>query len=349
MSIKEQNFQKELQLYLLSCYLRLSAETNILEQLDIGIVPNYGIQFSEDKKSICAKELHGDILNSLEVTLIDAEPNDQTAAGKIQHRNLVTHTRNICIALNTLFETGVKNAVEELDELMALSTHANFDFAKRANLRPENLLSEIEKVQKMVQTSAESLPELMIDTESQLISSRIVELMKALLNPDYIDWSQTHPMALVLVKERSSAKKISGILQGQREISEKCLKVTHLVGHGSGSGDGQGMAVQQQKKVLRDIKNHKYQIVIATSVAEEGIDIPECELVVTMNLPSSVTALVQMRGRARKENSKFVVLCNDKIEEEKLSELMKKEDNMIKAANFLFDSQKKQEAKENES
>ncbi|XP_062568485.1 uncharacterized protein LOC134230665 [Saccostrea cucullata] len=343
MSIKEQKFQKELQLYLLQCYIRLSAETNILEQCDLEVLPGH-CNISEEKKSIVAKNLHGDILNCLEVTLNNAVPNDPSAANRIMVRNLITHTRNICIALNTLFEAGVKTAVEELDELMALDPNLNFNFTRDIGLKPDNLLSEITTIQELEQPSSHGP---LVDASQH--SSRIVALIQTLLSdsPQYIDWSQEHPMALVLVRERSTAKKISGILQTQREINDKGLKVTHLVGHGGGSGDGEGMAVQQQRKILHDIKRHKYQIVIATSVAEEGIDIPECELVITMNLPSTVTALVQMRGRARKANSKFMVLCNDQLENDQLSELMKKEDNMIKAANFLFDSQNRPGAKEN--
>lgn len=326
MNDNEQKLQNELQMYLLRCFLRLKAETNILDKIDQGMEPRE------------AKDLHGDILNCLEVSLNDAESYDQSAAKKIENRNLVLHTRFICIGLNTLFEAGVKTAVEELDELMALDVNFNFDFAKENNLAPDNLQSVIRLVRKDEKISLPGS----INPEYQH-SSKIVALIQTILNHDNIDWTQENPMTLVLVKERITASKISKILQEQDDIKRMGLKVTHLVGHGGGSGEGGGMAVNQQKKILRDIKHHKYHIVVATSVAEEGIDIPECELVITMNLPSSVTALVQMRGRARKEHSKFIVLCSEKMEEEKLLELLKREENMVKAANFLFDSQKRPE------
>lgn len=325
MNDNEQKLQNELQMYLLRCFLRLKAETNILDKIDQGMEPKQ------------AEDLHGDILNCLEVSLNDAESYDQSAAKKIENRHLVLHTRFICIALNTLFEAGVKTAVEELDELMALDVNFNFDFAKENNLDPDNLQSVI----RLVRKEKISLPG-SINPETQH-SSKIVALIHTILNKNNIDWTQENPMTLVLVKERITASKISKILQEQDDIKKMGLKVTHLVGHGGGSGEGGGMAVNQQKKILRDIKHHKYHIVVATSVAEEGIDIPECELVITMNLPSSVTALVQMRGRARKEHSKFVVLCSEKMEEDKLKELLDREGNMIKAANFLFDSQKRPE------
>ena len=77
-------------------------------------------------------------------------------------------------------------------------------------------------------------------------------------------------------------------------------------------------------------------MIIATSVAEEGVDWPECELVVSMYPPSTLTALVQMRGRARKKNSKFVVLCSSDVDRQNIEELKQKEKNMMIASEHLF-------------
>ena len=92
------------------------------------------------------------------------------------------------------------------------------------------------------------------------------------------------------------------------------------------------MNLRKQDKVLQGIKSHRYNIVVATSVAEEGVDIPECQLVVCLNPPTTVKALVQMRGRARKKDSYFVVLCSSQREKEKLEDLQRQEQNMKWAA-----------------
>jgi ERCC4-related helicase len=77
-------------------------------------------------------------------------------------------------------------------------------------------------------------------------------------------------------------------------------------------------------------------VIVATSVAEEGVDMPECERVISLYPPSTVTALVQMRGRARRKNSKFIVLCSNQEEEGKLYDIMQKEKNMIEATQLLM-------------
>lgn len=48
---------------------------------------------------------------------------------------------------------------------------------------------------------------------------------------------------------------------------------------------------------------------MATSVAEEGFDVPACDLVVRYSGSTSLRAFVQSRGRARSAGSRFVVLC----------------------------------------
>ncbi|KYF45561.1 ribonuclease type III dicer [Toxoplasma gondii ARI] len=53
------------------------------------------------------------------------------------------------------------------------------------------------------------------------------------------------------------------------------------------------------------------QLLVSTSVLEEGIDVPACNLVVQMDMPSSLVRFVQAKGRARKKPAEFVVLCPD--------------------------------------
>lgn len=53
---------------------------------------------------------------------------------------------------------------------------------------------------------------------------------------------------------------------------------------------------------------------IATNVVEEGLDVSTCNQVICLNELLTVKAFIQMKGRARQENSKFLFVC---AEEEK--------------------------------
>ena len=61
------------------------------------------------------------------------------------------------------------------------------------------------------------------------------------------------------------------------------IKSKFVVGHGtSGKGSYSSeteMNFKKQEKVLRQFRRHDFNLLIATSVIEEGLDIPECNLV----------------------------------------------------------------------
>jgi len=47
---------------------------------------------------------------------------------------------------------------------------------------------------------------------------------------------------------------------------------------------------------------------VATSVAEEGLDIRQCNVVIRFDLAKTVLAYIQSRGRARKPGSDYILM-----------------------------------------
>ncbi|XP_022665039.1 endoribonuclease Dicer-like isoform X3 [Varroa destructor] len=61
--------------------------------------------------------------------------------------------------------------------------------------------------------------------------------------------------------------------------------------------------------VLNDFREKRLNVLVATAVIEEGIDIPYCNLVVRFNEPINLRSYVQSRGRARSRPSVYAVMC----------------------------------------
>ncbi|XP_022809817.1 uncharacterized protein LOC111346816 [Stylophora pistillata] len=128
-----------------------------------------------------------------------------------------------------------------------------------------------------------------------------------------------------------------------REIPNvaKMLNPYPFVGHGQGSYDGMTWK-DEQEELLKKFRKGVSKLLICTKVLEEGLDVPECNLVVRFEGAATLRALVQTRGRAsRRSNSKFVVICNEKQEKD-AKDLCLKEQNMEDAINCLMNNTRRQ-------
>ncbi|KAM6170091.1 antiviral innate immune response receptor RIG-I-like [Rhynchocyon petersi] len=93
-----------------------------------------------------------------------------------------------------------------------------------------------------------------------------------------------------------------------------------------------GMTLPAQKCVLDTFRNSsENNILIATSVADEGIDIAQCNLVILYEYVGNVIKMIQTRGRGRAKGSKcFLVTSN--------AEVIKKEKGNIHKEKLMNDS-----------
>jgi len=109
---------------------------------------------------------------------------------------------------------------------------------------------------------------------------------------------------LVFVKLRNSVKNIVNRL---KEI--KTIKPKRFVGQATKSQDDKGLSQKQQIEILDQFKTGLYNVLVSTNVAEEGLDITECDLVIFYDVVTSEIRYIQRKGRtARKREGKVVIL-----------------------------------------
>jgi Fanconi anemia group M protein len=86
------------------------------------------------------------------------------------------------------------------------------------------------------------------------------------------------------------------------------IKPVRFVGQAS-RGEDKGLTQKQQVDLIQKFKDGKYNVLVATSVAEEGLDIPSTDMVVFYEPVPSEIRTIQRRGRTgRKRAGKVVVL-----------------------------------------
>ena len=79
-----------------------------------------------------------------------------------------------------------------------------------------------------------------------------------------------------------------------------------------------GQSQKQQQQILKDFKAGKYNVLVATCIAEEGLDIGEVDLLICYEGISSPTRLLQRKGRTgRKRTGRVVILLTEGSEYQK--------------------------------
>jgi Fanconi anemia group M protein len=129
------------------------------------------------------------------------------------------------------------------------------------------------------------------------------------------------------VKKQFKAKKDSRIIvfTHYRDTSElvnkelasyKEIKPVRFVGQAS-RGEDKGLSQKKQVELIQNFKDGEYNVLVATSVAEEGLDIPSTDLVIFYEPVPSEIRTIQRRGRTgRKRAGKVVVLIAKQTRDE---------------------------------
>ena len=103
------------------------------------------------------------------------------------------------------------------------------------------------------------------------------------------------------------------------------VKSSFVIGHGTGGkvnySSHTEMNFNEQEEVLKQFKGGEFNLLIATSVVEEGLDIPGCNVVFRFDFPKNFRSYVQSKGRARAKHSRYFMLVDEREKLEKECEL----------------------------
>jgi ERCC4-related helicase len=140
------------------------------------------------------------------------------------------------------------------------------------------------------------------------VSGKVRELLRFLSTLQNCTFS-----GIIFVEQRAIAALLCKILSVHPETRR--LSCATFVGTSNSFkrraeiGDLASVALQDQ--VLDDFRVGTCNLIVATSVLEEGIDISSCNLVICFDGPSNLKSFVQRRGRARDQKSNFVMMVSE--------------------------------------
>jgi Fanconi anemia group M protein len=100
------------------------------------------------------------------------------------------------------------------------------------------------------------------------------------------------------------------------EFLSTSFDVRKFVGQGDKQGSD-GMSQKQQQETLQEFKDGEFEVLVSTSVAEEGLDVPEVDLVCFYEPVPTAIRSIQRKGRTgRQAEGKVVVLMAEDTRDE---------------------------------
>ena len=106
---------------------------------------------------------------------------------------------------------------------------------------------------------------------------------------------------LIFTQYRDSARHITEIL------SKSGIKCSRFVGQAKREGD-EGMSQDEQALTLESFRNGEFDVLVATSIAEEGLDIPDVGLVIFYEPIPSEIRYIQRKGRTGRKSAGSVII-----------------------------------------
>ena len=157
-------------------------------------------------------------------------------------------------------------------------------------------------------------------------SPKFTTLLQILANTNpCLSNSQDRVCGIVFVERRSTAVCLTRLIQQHHNGCLGHLNCSFIVGHTGRGGrvleQGANMNVKKQQEVLRKFRAGQLNLLVATSVVEEGLDVPKCNLVVRYDFPKTFQSHVQSKGRARAKNSRYLLLVNSEDYTDRRSDL----------------------------
>lgn len=117
---------------------------------------------------------------------------------------------------------------------------------------------------------------------------------------------------IIFVQEIATVAVLTHILS-VHPLTKDRFRVGSMVGTSNWPGkkrDIGSLVRENSSQDLEAFRDGRLNLLVGTSVLEEGIDVPACNMVICFDSPANLKAFIQRRGRARMRESRLVLLMN---------------------------------------
>ncbi|KIP08582.1 hypothetical protein PHLGIDRAFT_87922, partial [Phlebiopsis gigantea 11061_1 CR5-6] len=169
------------------------------------------------------------------------------------------------------------------------------------------------------------------------LSDKVREFLRCLRSEERDSRTQEDPFScIVFVTRRDAVLTLAKIISSFPDMEAR-FQVGCLLGQSQSFKRhafldiSRALLKDDPTETLKAFRSQEKNVLVATAVAEEGLDIQACGTVIRFNPPENMVAWAQSRGRARKRRSTFLVMLgNDPDAADKLRQWQELEQEMIR-------------------
>ncbi|XP_052242186.1 antiviral innate immune response receptor RIG-I-like isoform X2 [Dreissena polymorpha] len=226
---------------------------------------------------------------------------DRTALANVKHdktcRDIRACARYISIyaaalEINKLLET------EDIARYLAMRNKSETEASEKLTELESKLLRKFKRVQSNLFSVSKT-------SGTNPNVRTVCDNLKDMMSKDEVG-----SRAMIMVKARATSRALARFIN--EDFKSFGIRAKELYGQAYLGGE-EGMDQEMQSTILDQFKKGFYKVLVCTSVGNEGLHTPDCNIVINYNFLGNETTKIQIPGRARKPNSTYVLFGTQKL------------------------------------
>ncbi|CEG83361.1 hypothetical protein RMATCC62417_17291 [Rhizopus microsporus] len=166
-----------------------------------------------------------------------------------------------------------------------------------------------------------------------VVKSMLQELNQKMQRPDFIGHPKMEKLLSILLShfgnlENGQASKVMIFSSFRSSVMDICrvlerhqpmVRATYFVGQATGK-KGKGLRQAEQQEIIQKFKSNNYNVIVSTSIGEEGLDIGEVDLIICYDSQTSPIRMLQRMGRTGRQRRGKCILLMTESEEKKFAQ-----------------------------
>ncbi|KAK8945029.1 hypothetical protein KSP39_PZI007693 [Platanthera zijinensis] len=221
-------------------------------------------------------------------SFLTAMQNDERANHQLDVKFQESYLKKVVILLHCQLSEGAVINDGDKSEIISNTDVHSMDEIEEGELLNSHAVSGGEHVDEIIGAAV----------ADGKVTPKVQALIKILLK-----YQQTEDFrAIIFVERVVAALVLPKVLLELPSLS--FIRCASLIGH----NNNQEMRTSQMQDTIAKFRDGRITLLVATSVAEEGLDIRQCNVVIRFDLAKTVLAYIQSRGRARKPGSDYILM-----------------------------------------